>query len=257
MGSEGPVLEAGASASFQGGVCRAGPGESTWLNVPPCEPTSSPCGAHGRPQGSFTLNFRSREGAKASSQYRAAPRSPQARAAQRARPRRSALSVAKSGAAPGSPMARHGPRRRHGGYGWTFAEAECDTTQALAVTQVPRCPRADRGAPSPELPFRRLGPDSVPPPARAPPVGCRDRSRARGSAWIRRPPRGSRPGPRPRASPAGPTELTPAEPETARAPGVTTHHYSKRFRVTGGFRGCHRMPHTARRKGTQPRGYLS
>lgn len=110
MGSEGPVLEATASASFQGGVCRAGPGESMWRNVPPCEPTSSPRGAHGRPQGSFTLNFRSREGAKASSQYRAAPRSPQARAAQRARPRRSALSVAKSGAAPGGPMARHGPR---------------------------------------------------------------------------------------------------------------------------------------------------
>lgn len=110
MGSEGPVLEATASASFQGGVCRAGPEESTWLNIPPCEPTSSPRGAHGRPQGSFTLNFRSREGAKASSQYRAAPRSPQARAAQRARPRRSALSVAKSGAAPGGPMARHGPR---------------------------------------------------------------------------------------------------------------------------------------------------
>lgn len=146
-------------------------------------------------------------------------------------------------------------RRRHGGYGRTFPEAECEETQALAVTQVPRCPRADRGAPSPELPFRRLGPDSVPPPAPAPPVGCRDTSHARGSAWIRRPPRGSRPGPR--ASPAGPTELTLAEPETARAPGVATHHYSKRFRVTGGFRGCHRMPHTARRKGTQPRGYLS
>lgn len=123
------------------------------------------------------------------------------------------------------------------------------------LCRAPRCPRADRGAPSPELPFRRLGPDSVPPPARAPPVGCRATSRARGSAWIRRPPRGSRPGPR--ASPAGPTELTLAEPETARAPGVATHHYSKRFRVTGGFRGCHRMPHTARRKGTQPRGYLS
>lgn len=52
-------------------------------------------------------------------------------------------------------------------------------------------------------------------------------------------------------------ELTLAEPKTARAPGVATHHYSKRFRVTGGFRGCHRMPHTARCKGTQPRGYLS
>lgn len=144
MGSEGPVLEATASASFQGGVCRAGPGESMWLNVPPCEPTSSPRGAHGRPQGSFTLNFRSREGAKASSQYRAAPRSPQARAAQRARPRRSALPVTKSGAAPGGPMARHGPRRRHGGYGRTFPKPECDTTQALAHArtaglQVPSC----------------------------------------------------------------------------------------------------------------------
>lgn len=249
MGSEGPVLEAAASASFQGGVCRAGPGESMWLNVPPCEPTSSPRGAHGCPQGSFTLNFRSREGAKASSQYRAAPRSPQARAAQRARPRWSALSVTKSGSVPG------GPRRRHGGYGRTFPEAECEATQALAVRQGASLPT--RGPPGTEsrAAFSPLGPDSVPPPAPAPPVGCRDRSRARGSAWIRRPPRGSRPGPR--ASPAGPTELTPAEPETARAPGVATHHYSKRFRVTGGFRGCHRMPHTARRKGTQPRGYLS
>lgn len=257
MGSEGPVLEATASASFQGGVCRAGPGESTWLNVPPCEPTSSPRGAHGRPQGSFTSNFRSREGAKASSQYRAAPRSPQARAAQRARPRRSALSVAKSGAAPGGPMARHGPRhpptprrlrpdlRRSGMRGDAGA-------RRYAGASLPT-----RGPPGTEsrAALSPLGPDSVPPPAPAPPVGCRATSRARGSAWIRRPPCGSRPGPW--ASPAGPTELTLAEPETARAPGVATHHYSKRFRVTGGFRGCHRMPHTARRKGTQPRGYLS
>lgn len=49
-------------------------------------------------------------------------------------------------------------RRRHGGYGRTFPEAECEATQALAVTQVPRCPRADRGAPSPELPFRHSAP---------------------------------------------------------------------------------------------------
>lgn len=146
-------------------------------------------------------------------------------------------------------------RRRHGGHRRTFPEAECEATQALAVRQGASLPtRGPRGAES-RAAFSLLGPDSVPPPAPAPPVSCRDRSRARGSAWIRRPPRGSRPGPR--ASPAGPTELTLAEPETARAPGVATHHYSKRFRVTGGFRGCHRMPHTVRRKGTQPRGYLS
>lgn len=159
MGSEGPVLEAAASASFQGGVCRAGPGESMWLNVPPCEPTSSPRGAHGRPQGLFTLNFRSREGAKASSQYRAAPRSPQARAAQRARPRRSALSVAKSGAAPGGPMAHHGPRHpptprrpppdlpRSGMRGDTGARHYAGRLAAHARTaghRVPSCPFAAR-----------------------------------------------------------------------------------------------------------------
>lgn len=204
MGSEGPVLEATASASFQGGVCRAGPGESTWLNVPPREPTSSPRGAHGRPQGSFTLNFRSREGAKASSQYRAAPRSPQARAAQRARPRRSALSVAKSGAAPGGPMARHGPHRHHGGYGRTFAEAECEATQALAVTQVPRCPRADRRAPSPELPFRRSAPTLCHrrPPPRPSAAGPRAApEEARGFGDLRAAPAPD-PGPLPQAPPS-------------------------------------------------------
>lgn len=238
MGSEGPVLEATASASFQGGVCRAGPGESMWLNVPPCEPTSSPRGAHGRPQGSFTLNFRSREGAKASGQYRAAPRSP----------RRGRLRE------PGHDGRRYQSRSR----GQRLAARWLPTApaDAMAVTAGPspnrnatrrrRLPtRGPRGAES-RAAFSPLGPrlcvTAGPRPARrlqGHEPHQRKRVDSETSAWL--PPR------TPGLSP-GPTELTLAEPETARAPGVATRHYSKRFRVTGGFRG---------RKGTQPHGYLS
>lgn len=198
MGSEGPVLEATASASFQ-----RPPGRrlQSWargvhvaerpLPVNQLPPRAGPTVA---PRARLLRTFgvaKVRKRAVSIGQHRGVPRRGRLREPghdgrrYQSRSRGQRLAARWLATAPAT-------RRRHGGYGRTFAEAECKATQALAVTQVPRCPRADHRAPSPELPFRRSAPTLChhrPRPARLQGHEPRQRKRVDSETSARLPPR--------------------------------------------------------------------